>query len=236
MKYLILGSEPRGEFQQLAPEEQNRRIRRHQKALNDLLRERVIAGRRGLIFVSVGLGPFHGGGEETVTVKNQAGVHLHVDGPFPETKELVGGFDVIDFESPDEAIADDIVAQSRHLRVGNTVSLLNHNFTISGIVAHGKGARFKDKITLQVQDWELVESDDDEPIHAGALVPIYSTTEGLPQRTLRSLMWRLVEGFAGDGFATVQFHPEAAPGPLDALPFFDLIASTCRSAPIFALS
>ena len=33
-----------------------------------------------------------------------------------------------------------------------------------------------------------------------------------------------VEGFAGDGFATVQFHPEAAPGPLDALPFFDLIA------------
>ncbi len=45
-----------------------------------------------------------------------------------------------------------------------------------------------------------------------------------------------VEGFAGDGFATVQFHPEAAPGPLDALPFFDLIASTCRSEPIFALS
>ena len=45
-----------------------------------------------------------------------------------------------------------------------------------------------------------------------------------------------VEGFAGDGFATVQFHPEAAPGPLDALPFFDLVAGTCRSAPTFALS
>jgi carbamoyl-phosphate synthase small subunit len=45
-----------------------------------------------------------------------------------------------------------------------------------------------------------------------------------------------VEGFAGDGFATVQFHPEAAPGPLDARPFFELIAGTCRSAPIFALS
>jgi carbamoyl-phosphate synthase small subunit len=43
-----------------------------------------------------------------------------------------------------------------------------------------------------------------------------------------------VEGFAGDGVATVQFHPEAAPGPLDALPFFDLIAGTCRSAPTFA--
>jgi ATP-dependent DNA helicase RecG len=66
------------------------------------------------------------------------------------------------------------------------------------LVLHGKGARFKDKITLQVQDWELVESGDDEPIHAGALVPVYSTTEGLHQRTLRSLMYHLVERFAGD--------------------------------------
>jgi carbamoyl-phosphate synthase small subunit len=45
-----------------------------------------------------------------------------------------------------------------------------------------------------------------------------------------------VEGLAGDGFASVQFHPEAAPGPLDALPFFDDIAAVCRSAPIFARS
>jgi len=45
-----------------------------------------------------------------------------------------------------------------------------------------------------------------------------------------------VEGFSGPDFSTVQFHPEAAPGPLDALPFFDGIADTCRSAPIFARS
>jgi ATP-dependent DNA helicase RecG len=66
------------------------------------------------------------------------------------------------------------------------------------LILHGKGARFKDKVTLQVQDWELVESDDDEPIHAGALVPVYSSTEGLPQRALRSLLWRLVESHAAD--------------------------------------
>jgi ATP-dependent DNA helicase RecG len=66
------------------------------------------------------------------------------------------------------------------------------------LILHGRGARYRDKVTLQVQDWELVESGDDEPIHAGALVPVYSTTEGLPQRALRSLMWRLVEAFAGD--------------------------------------
>ncbi len=46
------------------------------------------------------------------------------------------------FESPDEALADDIVAQSRHLKVGDQITLMNHAFTICGIVAHGKGARF----------------------------------------------------------------------------------------------
>ncbi|MDX6512758.1 MAG: carbamoyl-phosphate synthase small subunit [Gaiellaceae bacterium] len=44
------------------------------------------------------------------------------------------------------------------------------------------------------------------------------------------------EGIAGDGFFAVQFHPEAAPGPLDALPFFDRIAETCRSAQTFKAS
>ena len=44
------------------------------------------------------------------------------------------------------------------------------------------------------------------------------------------------EGIAGDGFFAVQFHPEAAPGPLDALPFFDRLAATCRSAPTFTAS
>ena len=66
------------------------------------------------------------------------------------------------------------------------------------LILHGRGARYRDKVSLQVKDWELVDSGDDEPIHAGALVPVYSTTEGLPQRALRSLMWRLVEAFAGD--------------------------------------
>jgi carbamoyl-phosphate synthase small subunit len=45
-----------------------------------------------------------------------------------------------------------------------------------------------------------------------------------------------VEGLAGEDFASVQFHPEAAPGPLDALPFFQEIAAACRRAPTFARS
>jgi carbamoyl-phosphate synthase small subunit len=45
-----------------------------------------------------------------------------------------------------------------------------------------------------------------------------------------------VEGLEGDGFATLQFHPEAAPGPHDALPFFDRIAAACRDARISVAS
>lgn len=45
-------------------------------------------------------------------------------------------------QQPDDALADDLVAQSRHLHVGDTTTLLNHTFHIAGIVVHGKGARF----------------------------------------------------------------------------------------------
>jgi putative ABC transport system permease protein len=46
------------------------------------------------------------------------------------------------FQGPDEVIADDIITQTRHLKVGNQITLLNHTFTVCGIVAHGKGARY----------------------------------------------------------------------------------------------
>ena len=46
------------------------------------------------------------------------------------------------FQGPNQAIADDLAAQSRHLHVGQKTILLGHEFTISGIVLHGKGARF----------------------------------------------------------------------------------------------
>jgi putative ABC transport system permease protein len=46
------------------------------------------------------------------------------------------------FRQPDQAIADDLAAKSRKLRVGQKTMLLGHEFTISGIVIHGKGARF----------------------------------------------------------------------------------------------
>ena len=46
------------------------------------------------------------------------------------------------FTQPNDAIADDLMARSRHLTVGGNVTLMNRTFRVSGIVEHGKGARF----------------------------------------------------------------------------------------------
>jgi hypothetical protein len=100
MKYMITGAEPRGESDSLDAEEINRRVRHHQQKLEELRRSRVRSGKPGLISASVGLGRER----ETVTIKNRGGKHLRIDGPFPETKELVGGFDIIDFDSYPEAV------------------------------------------------------------------------------------------------------------------------------------
>jgi ATP-dependent DNA helicase RecG len=67
------------------------------------------------------------------------------------------------------------------------------------LVLHGKGDRFQNTLTLKVMDFEIVEADgDDDRLHTGRLVPVYSTTEGLTQRPLRRLMWQLVEKHASD--------------------------------------
>jgi ATP-dependent DNA helicase RecG len=64
------------------------------------------------------------------------------------------------------------------------------------LVLHGKVARYKGAPVLQQPDWEIVDTGEDDRLHTGRLVPVYSTTEGLPQRALRSLMWRVVDAFA----------------------------------------
>ena len=66
------------------------------------------------------------------------------------------------------------------------------------LVLHGRVGRYKGAIVLQQPDYEIVEGGEDERLHTGRLVPVYSLTEGLPQRALRSLMWRLVEAHAAE--------------------------------------
>jgi len=54
------------------------------------------------------------------------------------------------FSGPNDIIVDDYFASSKNIHAGQKVELLNHEFTVSGIVEHGKGARkFVPLSTLQ---------------------------------------------------------------------------------------
>ena len=66
------------------------------------------------------------------------------------------------------------------------------------LVLHGRVGRYKGAMVIQQPDYEIVENGEDERLHTGRLVPVYSLTEGLPQRALRSLMWRLVDTFSAE--------------------------------------
>src|SRR5438445_470148 len=66
------------------------------------------------------------------------------------------------------------------------------------LVLHGRVGRYKGAIVIQQPDYEIVENGEDERLHTGRLVPVYSLTEGLPQRALRALMWRLVESYGAE--------------------------------------
>ncbi len=67
------------------------------------------------------------------------------------------------------------------------------------LILYGKVTRFRGgPLQMQHPDFEIVEQEDDATIHAGRLVPIYRLTEGLGQRQLRALLWRVVEAYVGE--------------------------------------
>ena len=45
------------------------------------------------------------------------------------------------FRAPDDIIVDDLYARANHKEVGSQIKLMNHVFTVVGIVEHGKGSR-----------------------------------------------------------------------------------------------
>ena len=59
-------------------------------------------------------------------------------------RAVSGGFVFLegrDMEGPDDILVDDWAAKAKHIKVGDTYNLLNHDWHVSGIIEHGKGAR-----------------------------------------------------------------------------------------------
>ena len=62
------------------------------------------------------------------------------------------------------------------------------------VVVFGKPLSLKPR-TIDHPETEVVETGEENFIHLNRLTPIYPLTEGLPQRWLRSLIWRALERF-----------------------------------------
>ena len=56
------------------------------------------------------------------------------------------------FTGPDQVIVDDYFATSNHVHAGQTISILNHDVKVAGVVEHGKGGR-KYLPMATLQDW-----------------------------------------------------------------------------------
>jgi len=74
-----------------------------------------------------------GGGVEVIDGIDLASFEA-LGGPFTY---LSGG----PFQGPDDVLVDDFIARQRHVKVGDTMEILNHPFHVSGIVENGRGAR-----------------------------------------------------------------------------------------------
>jgi ATP-dependent DNA helicase RecG len=72
------------------------------------------------------------------------------------------------------------------------------------LIVFGRPKRYKNRIYLDHPEFEIVEEEGEENIHMGRIAPIYPLTEGVRQRTLRSIMFRAVQELTALGldFAT----------------------------------
>lgn len=64
------------------------------------------------------------------------------------------------------------------------------------VLLYGKVGRYGARLQMQQPEYEILDDkgEEDCSLHMGRLVPVYPLTEGLGQKPLRSLIWRMVQG------------------------------------------
>ena len=92
-----------------------------------------------------------------------------------------------------EIILDDGTARL-HCRWWNLPFMQNYFAQGDEVFVFGKLIETKPR-TMDHPETEVIESGEESFIHIARIVPIYSLTEGLPQRWLRGLTWRTLEKF-----------------------------------------
>ena len=125
-----------------------------------------------------------GGGVEVIDGIDIASFEA-LGGPF---QYLQGG----PFQGPDDVLVDDFIARQRHVKVGDTMEILNHSFRIAGVVENGRAARkFVPMATLQ----DLIGARDkasvfyvklDDPANAEAVVQAVKNQPGMEKYSVQS--------------------------------------------------
>jgi ATP-dependent DNA helicase RecG len=109
-----------------------------------------------------------------------------------------------------EIILDDGTARL-HCRWWNLPFMEKYFQPGDDVLVFGKVLQLKPR-TIDHPETEVLEPGEEPSIHIDRIAPIYPLTEGLPQRWLRSLIWRTLEEFES---AIVEPHPEI---PLEGTP------------------
>lgn len=119
-----------------------------------------------------------------------------IDGiDLPSFEALGGPFQYVQggpFQGPDDVLIDDYIARQKHVKVGDTMEILNHPFRVTGVVENGRGARkFVPMWTLQ----DLIGASDkasvfyvklDNPANADAVVNEVKSQPGMENYSVLS--------------------------------------------------
>src|SRR5205809_4502412 len=71
------------------------------------------------------------------------------------------------------------------------------------LVVFGKPRLRGKRICMDHPEFEVIENDEEISIHFRRITPIYPATEGLSQRALRSIIYRLLNGISNDPLETL---------------------------------
>ena len=82
-----------------------------------------------------------------------------------------------------------------HCRWWNLPFMQNYFAMGDEVFVFGKLNSLKPR-TIDHPETEVIEGGEESSIHINRIAPIYPLTEGLPQRWLRSLIWRTLREFA----------------------------------------
>lgn len=125
-----------------------------------------------------------------------AGALEVIDGiDLPSFEALGGPFQYVQggpFQGPSDILVDNYIARQKHVKVGDSMEVLNHNLRVAGIVENGRGARkFLPLATLQ----DLLGAKDkasvfylklDDPAHADQVVNEVKSQPGMEKYSVLS--------------------------------------------------